>query len=123
MARKIEIEDKQPQEKVNSSTTFEADFNQEEGVVSFKLTDGTPIEMKSPKARQLLLLESYIKNAPKEERTDSFVAMKFASLIITKFGDKDKISFDELLDNLETIDMKRVAAAIALFRDFFECLQ
>lgn len=121
MARKIEIEDKQ--EKVDNSTSFEAEFNEEEGLVSFHLTDGTPVEMRSPKTRQILQLESYIKTAPEDERTDSFVALKFASLVIIKFGDKSKISFDELLDNLEPFDIKRVAAALSLFRGILESLQ
>jgi hypothetical protein len=110
-----------PEQKSDESE-FQAEFNEEEGVVSFSLEDGTPVVMKSPKTRQFLLLESFLKSAEQEYKTESFVAVKLASLCITKFGEKDKVSFDQLLDELEIIDLERLAAALSVFRDKLEAI-
>ncbi|MBD2196614.1 MULTISPECIES: hypothetical protein [Calothrix] len=101
----------------------EIDFNAEEGIASFKLEDGTPVVMKSPKTRQFLLLESFMKSTEAEYKTESFIAVKLASLCITKFGNKDKVTFDELLDELEITDLERVAEAIMCFQDKLEALR
>lgn len=130
MVRKVIVEEpKQPtQEEIVSlpekeqSSEFQVEFNQEEGIVNFKLTDGTPVQMNSPKTRQFLLLESFVKSAESEYKTDSFIVLKLASLCITKFGAKDKISFEELIDTLEIEDVERVAAAIGCFQDKFKYL-
>jgi hypothetical protein len=104
------------------STEVNTIYNQEEGKVSFSLEDGTQVVMKSPKTRQFLLLESFIKSVEPEYKTESFIAIKLASLCITKFGNEDKISFDNLLDNLEINDLERVAEAITCFRDKLESI-
>lgn len=104
------------------STEFQVEYNQEEGIASFSLEDGTAIVMKSPKTRQFLLLDSFMKSVDSDYKTESFVAVKLASLCITKFGDRDKVTFDELLDNLEITDLERVAAAIMCFRDKLEAV-
>ncbi|UKO99362.1 hypothetical protein [Nostoc sp. UHCC 0870] len=130
MARKVIVEEAKeiaPVESISlpkevDSSEFQVEFNQEEGTVKFILTDGTPVEMKSPKSRQFLLLESFLKSADEDYKTESFIALKLASLCMTKFGDKDKVSFDELLDILEVEDIERVAASLSCFRDKLEYL-
>lgn len=129
MARKLVIEEVkeldnlviQP-ETESKSGEFEAQYNQEEGTVDFELADGTPVQVTSPKAKQFLLIEGFIKTAPEEYKTESFLIIKLASLCITKFGKKTKLTFDELLEVLEVEDIERVAAAIGYFRDKFEYL-
>ncbi|BAY23715.1 hypothetical protein NIES2100_35070 [Calothrix sp. NIES-2100] len=110
-----------PTESIESDE-FKADFNPDEGTVSFQLEDSTPVVMKSPKTRQFLLLESFIKTAEPEYKTESFIAIKLASLCITKFGTLDKVSFDYLLDELEFTDLERLAAAISCFRDKLDAI-
>lgn len=127
MARKVIVEEPKQEDIISltqkeDSSEFSVEFNQEEGTVTFQLTDGTVVKMKSPKTRQFLLLESFIKSADEEYKTESFLALKLASLCITKFGTKDKISFEELIDTLEIEDVERVAAAIVCFRDKLEYL-
>lgn len=130
MARKVIVEEVKEEVSVEAislpkeidSSEFQVEFNQEEGTVKFVLTDETPVEMKSPKTRQFLLLESFLKSADEDYKTESFIALKLASLCMTKFGDKDKVSFDELLDILEVEDIERVAASLSCFRDKFEYL-
>jgi len=125
MAKKVLIEEvKQPQvEEVFTlkSDEFKVNLDSDTQTVKFELTDGTSVEMKSPKTRQFLLLESFMKSAEDEYKTESFMALKLASLCITKFGDKDKVSFDELLE-IEIEDVERVAASLGCFRDKFEYL-
>ncbi|AFY49008.1 hypothetical protein Nos7524_3208 [Nostoc sp. PCC 7524] len=130
MARKVVMEEMKQisSEHTNSlvsegnNNEFQVEFNQEEGIVRFQLTDGTLIQLNSPKAKQFLLLDSYLKVAEEEFRTESFIALKLASLCITKFGDRDKISFNELLDILEIEDVERMAASLNCFRDKLEYL-
>ncbi|MEH1957665.1 hypothetical protein [Nostoc sp.] len=124
MARKLVIEEVKELDKVEAalpevekSDEFQAVYNQDEQTVDFELTDGTPIQVKSPKAKQFLLLEGFLKNSPEEYKTDSFAILKLASLCMTKFGKKSKVSFEELLEILELEDIERVAAAIGYFRD------
>ncbi|MFN6460550.1 MAG: hypothetical protein RMZ41_001715 [Nostoc sp. DedVER02] len=124
MARKPVIEEVKELDKVEAalpevekSGEFQATYNQDEQTVDFELTDGTPVQVKSPKAKQILLLEGFINTAPQEYKTDSFAMLKLASLCVTKFGDKAKLSFEELLELLELEDIERVAAAIGYFRD------
>ncbi|MGV0103971.1 hypothetical protein NSTCB13_02617 [Nostoc sp. DSM 114160] len=124
MAKKLVIEEVKELDKVEvmqpieeESNKFEAVYNQDEQTVDFELTDGTPVQVKSPKAKQFLLLEGFIKSSPEEYKTDSFAILKLASLCITKLGKKSKVSFEELLEILELEDIERVAAAIGHFRD------
>ena len=98
---------------------FEALYDSDTGVVTFELTDGTPVSMKSPKTRQFLLLESFMKQSPEEYKTESFLALKLASLCINKYAGKSNISFEELIDILEIEDVERVAAALTFFQDKF----
>ncbi|MDZ8259451.1 hypothetical protein [Nostoc sp. ChiQUE01b] len=109
-------------EAVEESSEFTAEYDADAGIVTFKLTDGTPVAMKSPKTRQFLLLESFINSAEPEYKTESFLVLKLAALCTTKYGKNTSVSFDYLLDNLEGCDMKRVAAAITVFQDKFEFL-
>lgn len=122
MARRTVVEVDKPTINKDSdkSDELKIEYNPEEGIANFSLEDGTSVEMKYPKTRQFLLLESFMKSAEPEYRTESFAAVKLASLCITKFGDKDKVTFDELLDTLEVSDLERVAAAIICFRDKLE---
>lgn len=106
----------------SESNEFKVEYNPDEGTASFELEDGTPVVMKSPKTRQLLRLESFISSADPEYRTDSFTAVKLASLCISKFGDKDSVTFDYLLDELDFTDLERLAAALSCFRDKLEAI-
>ena len=106
----------------NTDNKFNAQYNPDEGVVTFELTDGTPVSMKSPKTRQFLLLDSFMNNSAEEYKTEAFILLKLASLCINKFGTKVSISFDELVDSLEFKDVERLASAIAFFQDKFEHL-
>ncbi len=109
-------------ETVEESSEFKAEYDADAGIVSFELTDGTPVSMKSPKTRQFLLLESFMSTAEPEYRTNSFIALKLAALCITKYGKNPSISFDNLVDNLELQDTERLAAGLAFFQDKFEYL-
>ncbi|MEH1966756.1 hypothetical protein [Nostoc sp.] len=109
-------------ETVEESSEFKAEYDADAGIVSFELTDGTPIVMKSPKTRQFLLLESFMSTAEPEYKTNSFIALKLAALCITKYGKNTSISFDNLADNLEFEDMERLAAGLAFFQGKLESL-
>lgn len=117
-----EVTQEEAVETVETDKKFEAQYNPDSGVVTFELTDGTSVTMSSPKTRQFLLLESFIRSAGEEYKTESFMALKLASLCISKFGAKKAISFDELLDTLEIEDVERVAAALAFFQNKFDYL-
>lgn len=128
MAKRVVIEGTNEQSPSLISNTqpnqinFKSDYDEEAGIVSFQLEDGTPVVMKSPKTRQFLLLEGFMKSVEPEYKTESFIAVKLASLCITKFGNKDKVTFDELLDELEITDLERVAEAIMCFQDKLSAL-
>ncbi len=133
MARKLVIEEVKELDKVEAAQSqdlaeiekadeFQAVYNEDEKTVDFELTDGTKVQLKSPKAKQALLLNGFLKTAPEEYITTEMLMFKLASLCITKFGKKSKLTFEELLDILELKDMGRVVAAISYFRDFFEYL-
>lgn len=109
-------------ETVEESSEFKAEYDADTGIVTFELTDGTPVAMKSPKTRQLLLLEGWISNVTEEYKTNSFIALKLAALCITKFGKNPSVSFDNLLDTIEFEDMERLAAGLAFFQDKLESL-
>jgi hypothetical protein len=109
-------------ETVEESSEFKAEYDADAGIVSFQLTDGTPVVMKSPKTRQLLLLESFLNSAEPEYKTESFLALKLSALCIIKYGKNSSISFDNLIDNLELQDMERLAAGLAFFQDKLEYL-
>jgi hypothetical protein len=104
------------------TSLFTANYDPDNQTVSFELTDGTPVVMKSPKAKQFLLLESFAKQAEQEYLTDSFVMLKLASVCITKFGKKTSISFYDLVDSLELEDIERVVSCLGFFRDKLEYL-
>lgn len=110
--------------KPTNLTTEKVDVNysydEEAGSVSFKFSDDTPVILKAPTTRQFLILEGFIKNADHDYRTEAFVALKLASLCIIKIGDKDKITFDELVDRLQFTDFERLAAGLEFFRDIIE---
>ncbi|BBD59503.1 hypothetical protein NIES2109_22900 [Nostoc sp. HK-01] len=102
--------------------TFTVDYDDEAGIVSFELADGTPVVMKKPRTRQLLLIDSWRNSVEPEYLTNAFTSLKLASLCITKFGDKDKATFDDLAD-LDFENCERVVKALECFRDVFEHLQ
>lgn len=108
--------------KTDDNTNFDVTYDPDNQKVSLVLLDGTPVEITSPKAKQFLLLESFIKSAPEEYKTDSFVMIKLASVCITKYGDETSITFDALLDNLEIEDLERLVAGLTFFRDKLEYL-
>lgn len=118
----IPVVDNLPEVEAEDTSLFTANYDQDNQVVSFELTDGTPVVMKSPKAKQFLLLESFAKQAEQEYLTDSFVMLKLASVCITKYGKKDSITFNDLVDNLELEDIERVVSALSFFRDKLEYL-
>lgn len=118
--RKIQETTEKPIEEVQDS--FEAIYDESTKEVRFELTSGIKIKLKSPKAKQFLLLDSFVKNAPEEYKTESFCTLKLASLCICKYGDKDSVTFDELIDELEVEDIERVVAGLSFFRDKFEHL-
>jgi hypothetical protein len=126
MPRKIIVPktDIQPEEftKQNNepSDKFEVNYDSDKQQVKFKLLNGTEVEISSPKAKQFLLLESFIKSASEEYKTDSFIMLKLVSLCITKFGNKTSITFNELLDLLEVEDIERLVAGLTFFRDKFD---
>ncbi|MFS0515146.1 hypothetical protein ACEYW6_10535 [Nostoc sp. UIC 10607] len=109
-------------ETVEESSEFKAEYDADTGIVTFELTDGTPVSMKSPKTRQFLLLESFLNSAEPEYKTESFLALKLSALCIIKYGKNTSISFDNLIDNLELQDMERLAAGLAFFQDKLEYL-
>ncbi|ANV88495.1 hypothetical protein [Picosynechococcus sp. PCC 7117] len=111
-----------PVETKPNSDEFQAKFNPDTQTAQFSLIDGTPVEIKSPKAKQFLLLDSFINHASEEYKTESFIFLKLASLCITSFGDKDSISFEELVDLLEIEDIERIGASMSFFRDKFDYL-
>ncbi|MEA5603711.1 hypothetical protein [Nostoc sp. UHCC 0252] len=129
MARKLVIEEVKELDKAEvvqaqelpaneeESGEFQAQYNPDEQTVDFELLDGTPVQLKSPKAKQFLLMEGFIQTAPEEYKTNMFVLLKLASLCMTKFGSKSKLTFEELLEVLEVEDLERVAAAIFYFQD------
>lgn len=126
MARKvIEEVQKAPDPTPTPVKTFDVFYDEDKGELKFNLSDGTLVEMRSPTAKILLLLESWYQNPKTSEdyKSTSFLMMKVASLCITKFGDKDKVTFDEFVDKLSIEDLERVVKAVACFRDFFEYLQ
>jgi hypothetical protein len=101
---------------------FNVNHDPDNQVVSFELTDGTSVVMKSPKAKQFLLLESFAKQADQEYLTDSFIMLKLASVCITKYGNQSSITFNDLMDNLELEDIERVVSALSFFRDKLDYL-
>ncbi|AUT00891.1 hypothetical protein CLI64_11050 [Nostoc sp. CENA543] len=102
--------------------TFDVQYDDVLGTVSFELSDGTPIVMKKPKTRQLLLMQSWLETVSPEYRSNGFVALKLASLCTVKFGDADHATFDQLAD-VDFEDCERVVKALECFRDVFEHLQ
>lgn len=101
---------------------FQATYDPDNQIVSFDLTDGTPVVIKSPKVKQFCLLESFVKQSPQEYLTDTFTLLKLASLCITKYGAKTSVSFDYLIDNLEIEDLERMVAGLGFFRDKLDYL-
>lgn len=125
MARKVTVVEEPKPSVVASSPdtkTFTVEYDDEAGIVSFELADGTPVVMKKPRTRQLLLIDSWRNSVDLEYRTSAFTALKLASLCITKYGQNDKASFDDLAD-LDFEDCERVVKALECFRDVFEHLQ
>lgn len=110
------------QEPAPTPKTFQVNYDDEAGTVSFEMADGTPVLLKKPKTRQLLLMQSWLSSAPDEYKTNAFMVFKLASLCTAKYGKKKELTFDELLD-LELEDAERMAKALECFRDFFEQLQ
>ncbi|MBD2168062.1 hypothetical protein H6G04_27125 [Calothrix membranacea FACHB-236] len=106
----------------SESNEFKVNYNPDEGIASFELKDGTPVVMKSPKTRQFLLLESFMNSAEPEYKSVSFMGVKLASLCITKFGNRDSVTFDDLLDELDFTDLERLAAAISCFQDKLDAI-
>lgn len=101
---------------------FEAVYDSEKQQVHITLTNGKEVILNSPKAKQFLLLESFVKSTLDEYKTDSFVVLKLASVCITKYGDKSSVTFDELLEDLEIEDLERIVAGLTFFRDKLEYL-
>ena len=106
----------------DDNTNFDVTYDSDTQTVFLTLKDGTAVEITSPKAKQFLLLESFVKSAAEEYKTDSFVMIKLASLCITKYGEAKFITFDNLLDNLEIEDLERLVAGLTFFRDKLEYL-
>lgn len=120
METPIEIQKQLPEvteEQKESNDEFQAEYNSDNQTVSFELNDGTPVILKSPKVKQFGLLESFVKQSPQEYLTDMFTLLKLASLCTIKYGKKESISFDDLVDNLEIEDLERMVAALGFFRD------
>ncbi|ALF55621.1 hypothetical protein ACX27_26715 [Nostoc piscinale CENA21] len=121
MVRKVTTVE-EPKQVIEAPKTFAVQYDDEAGTVSFNLSDGTPVEMRKPRTRQLLLIDSWKSTADPEYVTTAFTALKLASLCVTKFGNANKVSFDELID-VDFEDCERVVKALECFRDVFDSLQ
>ncbi|WP_414579110.1 hypothetical protein [Anabaena sp. CCY 9402-a] len=118
MARRVVVA-AEPQPVVVEAKTFEVQYDDEAGTVSFNLSDGTPVILEKPKTRQMLLIESWLSSVEPEYKTSAFTTLKLASLCTIKYGEATKISFDKIID-IDFEDCERVVKALECFRDFFE---
>ncbi|MBD2060509.1 hypothetical protein H6F88_31705 [Oculatella sp. FACHB-28] len=103
---------------------FEITQDEEAGIVSFELVDGTPVVLRSPKPKDFLLMNSFVKLADDEYKTEEMLGFKLITLCMTKYGSKNKVDFYEFLDSVEDIeDLQRTATAFSFFRSNLERLQ
>lgn len=96
--------------------SFTVEHDDEAGTVSFELADGTAVVLREPKAKQFLMVQSWIRKQPDEDlRSDEFAMLRLAHAASTGLPD-----WNTFLDNLEPEDMLRVVRAIGFFRDSIE---
>lgn len=110
------------EESLEVPVSFQAIHDEINNTVTFDLINGKTVVIKEPSTKQILLLEGFIKSHTEEYRTDAFIMLAIASYSIVKYGDRNKITFDELLDELELDDMERLATAMSHFQSFFSKL-
>jgi hypothetical protein len=96
-------------------------FDELENRVTFQLYDGTQIELKSPKGKQFLQIQSWYQSAPEEYRSDVFSSIKLAhTCMVSYIPLNSKLStvpsFEDFLDTLEVEDIERVGSALTCFR-------
>lgn len=112
-----------PQEETKKEqATFEYDDETQE--VFIELSDGKELIIRSPKTRQVLNAKKMSRRAfpedegedlnEEEEGLNTTVALM--SLCVQKYGHKDSMSVDEILD-LELRDFTLVSKAFECFRD------
>lgn len=83
------------------------------------------VEVKEPKARQLMEVEGWMSNYPEQEAlgVSLIVARVFWSCSIGRSKTPQLRTFDDFLDSLELEDFERLAIAAQHFRAFFEHFQ
>lgn len=108
------------EKEVNS---FELTHDEEAGTVSFSLVDGTPVILRSPKPKDFLLVNSFMKQAEPEYLTEEMLGFKLITLCMSKLGNQTKVDFYQFLDQVEDIeDFQRIGEAFNFFRDQLERL-
>ena len=80
------------------------------------------VEVREPKARQLMEVEGWMSNYPEQEAlgVSLIVARVFWSCSMGKSKTPQLKTFDTFLDSLELEDFERLAIAAQHFRAFFE---
>lgn len=109
-----------------SPSAFVYEYDDEAGTVDFELSDGTLVRLKSPTKKQLWAVTGWINSSGEDYRNDLMMMMKLAQVCVVKWGNLKAIAFDQMLEELEPADFKRLGAAVTCFRsgveDFFKRL-
>lgn len=104
-----------------------ASYDPESSTASFKLLNGIEVAMRPPKAKQLLLAQSWYQSVDADYKSGVMTALKLAQLCIVRFGDRQQVTLDELLDSLDEEnfkeDVERIAEALNYFRDRLDRFQ
>lgn len=98
-----------------AAKSFFVEQDTEAGTIEFDFTTGQHIVLREPKAKQFLLMQSWMRTAPEEYQTEEFAMVRLAHACM-----KDAPPFDVFLDSLEAEDLLRLVSAIAFFRAHVE---
>jgi hypothetical protein len=105
---------------VQAEEVLEVSFDPESKTASF-VVNNIPVVIREPKGRDFLTLTDWIgtKAQLDDEPPGSLITtMKLLSLCIVRFGNKNRVSLDDLLDNLPTQkDVEVAASGLNFFSD------
>jgi len=105
------------------ATAFDVSIDEDTGIATFALVDGTLLSLAEPKAGHFLRVDAWRATAPDDLNSDIVAGLKLAHSCIVRYcpdGEKSVIKpdFEPFIDSLDFDDVERVGSVLSNFRSF-----